>query len=91
MRCPQCGADTPDEEWNCVSCRINLYWAHQHFAELAQLRERQGLTTHASTPSFLLSSHQREMRDRARRAGQRENKVRMIARRVMRGEATDQP
>jgi hypothetical protein len=91
MRCPQCGADTPDEEWNCVSCRINLYWAHQHFAELAQLRERQGLTTHASTPSFLLSSHQREMRDRARRAGQHENKVRMIARRIMRGEATDQP
>jgi hypothetical protein len=91
MRCPQCGADTPDEEWNCVSCRINLYWAHQHFAELAQIRERQGLTTHASTPAFLLSSHQREMRDRARRGGQRENKVRMIARRVLRGQATDQP
>ena len=91
MRCPQCGADTPDEEWNCVSCRINLYWAHQHFAELAQIRERQGLTIHASTPSFLLKSHQREMGARARRGGQLQNKVRMIARRVMRGEATDQP
>ena len=23
MKCPQCGAETPDEEWNCVACRIN--------------------------------------------------------------------
>jgi hypothetical protein len=91
MRCPQCGADTPEEEWNCVSCRINLYWAHQHFAELAQIRERQGVTPHACTPAFLLHSHQHEMRARARRGGQLENKVRMIARRVMRGEATEQP
>jgi hypothetical protein len=91
MRCPQCGTDTPDEEWNCVSCRINLYWAHQHFAELARIREQQGLTTRASTPAFLLTSHQREMGARARRGGQRENKVRMIARRVLRGQAPDQP
>ena len=91
MRCPQCGAETPDEEWNCVSCRINLYWAHQHFDELAHIREQQGLHTRASTPSFLLTSHQREMRDRARRGGQIENKVRNIARRVMRGQSTDQP
>jgi hypothetical protein len=73
-----------------MSCRINLYWAHQHFAELARIREQQGLQTRASTPAFLLTSHQREMGERARRGGQ-ENKVRMIARRVMRGEATDQP
>jgi hypothetical protein len=91
MRCPQCGADTPDEEWNCVSCRINLYWAHQHFAELAQLRAQQGVPTRASTPSFLLTSHHREMGERARRGRQLENRVRMIARRVMRGEATKQP
>ena len=74
-----------------MSCRINLYWAHQHFAELAQIREQQGLHTRASTPSFLLSSHQREMRDRARRGGQLENKVRIIARRILRGEATEHP
>ena len=91
MRCPQCGAQTPDEEWNCVSCRINLYWAHQHYDELAHIRAQQGLKTRASTPSFLLTSHQREMGDRARRGRQLENKVRMIARRVMRGEATKQP
>jgi hypothetical protein len=91
MRCPQCGADTPDEAWNCVSCRINLYWAHQHFAELARIREQHGWQTRASTPAFLLTSHQRAMGERARRDGQLENKVRMIARRVMRGEATEQP
>src|SRR5919205_946815 len=55
MRCPQCGAETPDEEWNCMSCRINLYWAHQHFAELAHIRKQQGLQTRASTPAFLLT------------------------------------
>jgi hypothetical protein len=49
------------------------------------------LTTRASTPTFLLTSHQREMGERARRGGQLENKVRMIARRVLRGQATDQP
>ena len=91
MRCPQCGAETPDDEWNCVSCRINLYWAHQHYDELAHIRAQQGLKTRASTPSFLLTSHQHEMRDRARRGGQLENKVRMIARRVMRGEAAELP
>ena len=74
-----------------MSCRINLYWAHQHFAELAHIREQQGLQTRASTPAFLLTSHQREMGARARRGRQLENKVRMIARRVMRGEATDHP
>jgi hypothetical protein len=91
MRCPQCGADTPDEEWNCVSCRINLYWAHQHFAELAYIREQQGLQTRASTPAFLITSHQREMSERARHGRRLENKVRMLARRVMRGEVTEQP
>jgi hypothetical protein len=74
-----------------MSCRINLYWAHQHFAELARIREQQGLQTRASTPAFLLTSHQREMGERARRGGQLENKGRMIARRVLRGQATEQP
>jgi hypothetical protein len=73
-----------------MSCRINLYWAHQHFAELAHIREQQGLQNRASTPAFLLTSHQREMGARARRGGQ-ENKVRMIARRVLRGQVPDQP
>jgi uncharacterized protein with PIN domain len=49
--------DTSKDEWTCVSCRVNLYWAHQHFAELARIREHQGLDAHAHTPPFLVNSH----------------------------------
>jgi hypothetical protein len=27
--CPQCGADTPEGAWNCPSCQVTLYWAHE--------------------------------------------------------------
>ena len=91
MRCPQCGAETPEEEWNCVSCRINLYWAYQHYAELARIREQQGLDAHANTPPFLINSHRREMGERTRRGGPVESKVRSIARRIMRSESTEKP
>ena len=91
MRCPQCNAETPDDEWNCVSCRVNLYWAYQHYDELVRIRGQQGLAAPASTPSFLVASHRREMDERAKRGLQVENKVRMIARRVMRGEVTEGP
>jgi hypothetical protein len=91
MRCPQCGAETPDDQWNCVSCRINLYWAHQHFDELARMRTQQGLEAEAEIPPFLVRVSERELGDRARRGGSGENKVRQIARRVMRGESSAQP
>lgn len=84
MRCPQCGAETPDEEWNCVSCRINLYWATQHYDELAEIRERQGLEPSAASATFLVKVHRDAMEDRAERGGRVEHKVRLIARRVMR-------
>jgi hypothetical protein len=87
MQCPQCGAETPDEEWNCVSCRINVYWASQHFEALAGMRQRLGLGAAAATPSFLLRAHASAMDYRADRGGKVEHKVRQIARRVMRGEA----
>jgi hypothetical protein len=83
MRCPQCGAETPDEEWNCVKCRINVYWASQHYDELAKIRRQQGLTPGAPTPSFLVRVHQKAMDDRATHGGREENKVRQIARAVM--------
>jgi len=89
MQCPQCGAETPDDEWNCVACRVNLYWAHQHYEELARIRAQQGLDTRPSTPSFLVASSKRELSERARRGGKAENKVRAIARRILRGEAAD--
>jgi hypothetical protein len=84
MRCPQCGTETPDEEWNCVSCRINLYWASQHYDDLAEIRARHGLRVAGDTPEFLRRAHEREMNDRIARHGRVEHRVRQIARLAMR-------
>jgi hypothetical protein len=90
MQCPQCGAETPDEEWNCVSCRMNVYWASQHYEDLARIRQGQGLPTAASTPSFLVQVHESAMSERADRGGRVEHRVRQIARRAMsRASVTD--
>ncbi len=83
MKCPQCGAETPDDEWNCVSCRINMYWASQHYQDLARIRAEQGLPGAAASPSFLLKVHRDAMEDRATRGGRVEHRVRSIARLVM--------
>jgi hypothetical protein len=84
LQCPQCGRETPDGEWNCVSCRINVYWATQHYDDLASVRGRQGLPSSPATPSFLLASHEQAMTERADRGGGIEHKVRRIARAAMR-------
>jgi hypothetical protein len=89
MKCPQCGADTPDEEWNCVSCRMNVYWASQHYDDLAGLRREQGLRDTVETPPFLVAAHASAMNDRADRGGKVEHKVRQIARRVMSEQGRD--
>jgi hypothetical protein len=89
MQCPQCGSQTPDEEWNCVACRMNVYWASQHFEDLAGIRQRQGLRANADTPPFLLRAHASAMDERADRGGKVEHKVRQIARRVMSQQAQD--
>lgn len=85
MQCPQCGTVTPDEEWNCASCRMNVYWASQHFEDLARIRNQQGLGA-AETPAFLIQAHECALDERADRGGRVEHKVRQIARRVMRGQ-----
>ena len=36
--CPQCGTMNEDDTKNCKGCRVNLYWAFQHYEELAALR-----------------------------------------------------
>ena len=90
MRCPQCGAETPDTEWNCVACRMNVYWATQHYGELAHIRERQGLAPIPRTPPFLVDVQKRVADERANRGGRVEHKVRQIARQVMRGEVRGQ-
>jgi hypothetical protein len=59
--------------------------------ERAHIREQQGLGARASPPSFLTTSHQPDMHERAGRGGQLENKVRSNARRVMRGQSMEQP
>jgi hypothetical protein len=89
MICQQCGAATPDDEWNCVSCRINLYWASRHYQELARIRDAQGLATAANTPPFLVKTHQKVMDDRAGRGGRVEHRVRGIARRFIRGHSKE--
>jgi hypothetical protein len=91
MICPQCGAETPDEEWNCVSCRMNVYWASQHYGDLAGIRHQQGLRDSADTPPFLVLAHAAAMDDRADRGGRVEHKVRQIARRVMKEQASGRP
>ena len=87
MRCPQCGAETPDEEWNCVSCRMNVYWASQHYDELADIRRDQGVSETADTPPFLTQAHEIAMTERADKGGLVEHKVRQIARQAMRQKA----
>ncbi len=84
MRCPRCGADAPETEWNCPSCRINLYWASQHYEELARIRREHGLPAGGSTPAFLVGTHRNAMEERADRGGRVEHRVRQIARLVMR-------
>jgi hypothetical protein len=66
---------------------MNVYWASQHYEDLAGIRQRQGLGAPANTPSFLLRAHEHAMSERAERGGKVEHKVRQIARRVMRGDA----
>ena len=91
MRCPQCGAETPDTEWNCVACRMNVYWASRHYDDLARIREQQGLSSTAPTPRFLVQVHERAMNERAERGGRVEHKVRQIARRAMRTRSVELP
>ena len=83
MKCAQCGADTPDEDWNCTSCRMNVYWASRHLPELDRRRDELRLIDAAETPAFLRQAHAEAMAERADRGGREEHRVRQIARRAM--------
>jgi hypothetical protein len=63
---------------------MNVYWASQHYEDLAGIRQRQGLHVPADTPPFLIRAHASAMDERAERGGKVEHKVRQIARRAMR-------
>jgi hypothetical protein len=85
IKCPRCGAETPEDEWNCVSCRINVYWASQHYEEMARIREEHGLRPVSTTPAFLISTHRSAMDERGDYGGHAaDSKVREIARAAMR-------
>jgi hypothetical protein len=85
MHCPQCGAEVPDAEWNCPECRINVYWASQHYADLARVRQGFELPSVTDTPEFLRHAHELAMNERAEIGGLAEHRVRQIARRAMQG------
>ena len=55
-KCPQCGTMNDDDVKNCTSCRINMYWAFQHFEELAALREANQLPPSPQSASFLVET-----------------------------------
>jgi hypothetical protein len=54
--CPQCGTINEDDVKNCKGCRVNMYWAFQHYAELAALREASTLPPRPETASFLVET-----------------------------------
>ena len=54
--CPQCGTANQDDAKNCCTCRINLYWAFQHYQELAELRAQNQLPPAPTSPAFLLAT-----------------------------------
>jgi hypothetical protein len=56
IECPQCGTINDEDVKNCKSCRVNMYWAFQHYAELAALREANRLTPQPETASFLIET-----------------------------------
>lgn len=55
-KCPQCGIMNDDDVKNCTSCRINMYWAFQHYEELAALREANQLPPSPQSASFLVET-----------------------------------
>ncbi len=55
--CPQCGTPNEDDVKNCRGCRVNMYWAFQHYTELAALRQQNNLASRpASAPFLVLTS-----------------------------------
>jgi hypothetical protein len=57
--CPKCTTLNEDDAKNCRECRINLYWAFQHYEELTAIRQANRLAPHQETPSFLLDTSKR--------------------------------
>ena len=54
--CPQCGTMYEDDIKNCKGCRVNMYWAYQHYEELASLRTANSLPPSPKTATFLVET-----------------------------------
>lgn len=59
VECPQCATMNEDNVKNCSGCRVNMYWAFQHYEELAALREANKLAPRSETPPFLVNTSKR--------------------------------
>lgn len=57
--CPQCGTMNEDDVKNCSGCRVNMYWAFQHYDELAAIRKENSLMPHPETSYFLIETSKR--------------------------------
>ena len=57
--CPQCGTINEDNTKNCLGCRVNMYWAFQHYDELAALRQANRLSPRPESAPFLVETSSR--------------------------------
>jgi len=57
--CPQCGTSNEDDIKNCRGCRVNIYWAFQHYEELTAIRKANKLASRPETSPFLVETSQR--------------------------------
>ena len=81
MKCPQCLEETPDDGLNCTACHINLYWAKNHYEDLARRRSDLGLTDSVKTPpTFLVQAHDDAVEERRRHPDEVARKMRTFAR-----------
>lgn len=56
VECPQCATMNEDDVKNCKGCRVNMYWAFQHYGELASIREANRLAPCPETATFLIDT-----------------------------------
>lgn len=59
VECPQCATPNAEDAKNCQNCRVNLYWATRHYAELAALRQASLLAPQPETAPFLVKTSRR--------------------------------
>jgi hypothetical protein len=59
IECPQCESSNEDDVKNCRKCRVNMYWAFQHYEELAAIRQANRLTPCPATAPFLVEASRR--------------------------------